>query len=816
MPALKTLVAVRSKEVPSISLILVLACYMNSTLQQLFMIPSFKKHIPMLQDPKFDPSRAHDNLLFQLKRLFYGMNHIDKEYFSPKMFCLAFKDIDGSPTSFIEQKDAFEFLSLFMDRIEEQLKGTKYANIIKAHFGGLYSNELICKGCPHYYEREEPFLALNLTVKNKRSIKDGLERLIEGEILDGDNAYYCEQCKAKVKTIKRTSIKKLPPYLFLNLQRFEYNFDLNIRVKVNDFCEFPMELDMTPYTQQHLSKIEKQPKNDTNSKTLEENDHAKYTLKGVVIHMGTADSGHYYSIIRDRRSDDSGDTWIEFNDEKVSEFNMNNLPNIAFGDREGCPTIQSAYVLVYEKKEQSEDLQKLEQEIHAQDSRDTTNRIEEFAMEKVAREVQKKNKRIFYISNIFSAQYPAFIRSLIENYEQACSFAEGVVPVPAATDEMQNQSQSQSMEDEDDPQVARDSFRNLFSFVWVVYCTSILRMDDRELSIQKTFFEWLYSRVVKDTQNCISVLEYFVHHDFFTEMLLQNPHQRSRRFLVSLITKAFRKVYKTEKAENYLFEVDDRGSPISACANFLSSAINLLDTTKLYLQTLGEYFYMFIAIIKIDSDLLQYLLSKDFLGRLLTYFFMHRDGEGKDQYPELNFFEYNLPIDFDSEIISPYREWKEDDFTNSNITNLAYFFQLVWKLLRYTSAPIGQGQTKRMHYNSKVNYMLSSKETRLLNLTQDQIIEMIDSIDATNKRVLKDVCRIIAYASYNSLNNSNACCKHIQSELESDTENERIPELLVLIRELSHLKDSLQQRRVKMLFSFKYLIFLRIVLSSNI
>jgi len=329
-------------------------------------------------------------------------------------------------------------------------------------------------------------------------------------------------------------------------------------------------------------------------------------------------------------------------------------------------------------------------------------------------------------------------------------------------------------------------------------------MDDRELSIQKTFFEWLYSRVVKDTQNCISVLEYFVHHDFFTEMLLQNPHQRSRRFLVSLITKAFRKVYKTEKAENYLFEVDDRGSPISACANFLSSAINLLDTTKLYLQTLGEYFYMFIAIIKIDSDLLQYLLSKDFLGRLLTYFFMHRDGEGKDQYPELNFFEYNLPIDFDSEIISPYREWKEDDFTNSNITNLAYFFQLVWKLLRYTSAPIGQGQTKRMHYNSKVNYMLSSKETRLLNLTQDQIIEMIDSIDATNKRVLKDVCRIIAYASYNSLNNSNACCKHIQSELESDTENERIPELLVLICELSHLKDSLQQRRNRTLL--KYLV----------
>ena len=169
------------------------------------------------------------------------MNHIDKEYFSPKPFCVAFKDIDGSPTSFSEQKDAFEFLSLLIDRLEEQTKESKHKDFLKAHFGGLLSNELICKECPHYYEREEPFLAINLVVKNKKSITDSLERLIEGEVLDGDNAYYCEQCKMKVKTVKRMSVKKLPNYLFFSLQRFEYNFDLNIRVKVNDFCEFPLK-----------------------------------------------------------------------------------------------------------------------------------------------------------------------------------------------------------------------------------------------------------------------------------------------------------------------------------------------------------------------------------------------------------------------------------------------------------------------------------------------------------------------------------------------------------------------------------------------
>jgi hypothetical protein len=265
--------------------------------------------------------------------------------------------------------------------------------------------------------------------------------------------------------------------------------------------------------------------------------------------------------------------------------------------------------------------------------------------------------------------------------------------------------------------------------------------------------------------------------------------------LVCLIIKAFRKVYKNEKADNYLFEVDDRGSPISACANFLSSAINLLDTTKLYLQTLGEYFHMFNALITIDCDILQYLLSKDFLGRLLVYFFMHRDGEGENQYPELNTFEYNLPIEYNPEITTPHREYKEDHFTDPNITDLNYFFQLVWKLVKYTSAPTGPGNQKRMYHHDKVNYILSSKENRLLNLTADQIIEMIDSINGENKKLLKDVCKIIAYASFNSPTNSTSCVKHIVNELESDTGNERTSELFALIREITRTKDNFQHKR---------------------
>lgn len=49
----------------------------------------------------------------------------------------------------MEQMDVDEFWSGFMDKLENELKPMRKELIIKRNFGGLLSNELICKGCPH-------------------------------------------------------------------------------------------------------------------------------------------------------------------------------------------------------------------------------------------------------------------------------------------------------------------------------------------------------------------------------------------------------------------------------------------------------------------------------------------------------------------------------------------------------------------------------------------------------------------------------------------------------------------------------------------
>lgn len=276
---------------------------MNSIMQQLFMIPTFRKALLEVEDTNFGNQPIEENPLCQLKMIFGGLMEIEKQYFNPKHFCSAFKDIEGSPIDPLVQKDVDEFFIMLLDRIESLIKGKKEEKMIKNLFQGVFANEFICKGCPHYSEREEPFLAISLQVKNKNSIQESLDAFVEGEMLEGDNAYYCEKCEKKVTTLKRCCVKRWPNILFLVLKRFEFNFDTMTKFKVNDYCEFPMAINMGKYSQETLSKKDLMKQMEEKNLTYEDlnedqrcvfdkeipQKYYDYSLKGTVIHLGTSD-----------------------------------------------------------------------------------------------------------------------------------------------------------------------------------------------------------------------------------------------------------------------------------------------------------------------------------------------------------------------------------------------------------------------------------------------------------------------------------------------------------------------------------------------
>ena len=78
--------------------------------------------------------------------------------------------------------------------------------------------------------------------------------MIKGDTLDGDNAYYCQRCSKKVSAVKRVSIKKLPNHLIITLKRFEFDYERMMKLKVNDYCEFPHNINLKEYSQQYLRK----------------------------------------------------------------------------------------------------------------------------------------------------------------------------------------------------------------------------------------------------------------------------------------------------------------------------------------------------------------------------------------------------------------------------------------------------------------------------------------------------------------------------------------------------------------------------------
>jgi len=237
---------------------------------------------------------------------------------SPKAYCHSFKDWEGQPVNVIEQMDVEEYLNMFLDRLESAIKGTPQEKTINYHFGGELANEIVGKTCPHKYERKEPMLSIGVTVKNKKSVHEGMQAFILGDMLEADNQYHCEKCDKKVDALKRVCIKKLPRYLIMTLKRFEFDFDTMQRQKVNDYFEFPVDLDLSNYTQEYLSKKEAYDKSkaeklakaeggseeeilaDLKQEELKfQKEYYQYELVGATIHTGTADSGHYYSYIRE-------------------------------------------------------------------------------------------------------------------------------------------------------------------------------------------------------------------------------------------------------------------------------------------------------------------------------------------------------------------------------------------------------------------------------------------------------------------------------------------------------------------------------------
>ena len=344
-------------------------CYMNSIMQQVYMVPTFRYAVMHADDgetPKPGSNYRHsvddDNLLHQLQIMYTYLTFSEKMDYNPRNFCFSFKDFDGNPINIGAQQDSQEFYNNFCDKIENCLKKTKFKYIVNDVFTGRTCSSVLCHNCKNISNRFEDFYNLTLEVKNINNLNDSLQKLIVPEIIDEFN---CSNCNQKVRISKITSLNKLPNVLVVHLKRFYLDYETCHTRKINSKFEFPKKLNLKLFCVEEITKNFGANQSETSDIYSREDEYYQYELKGINVHTGSADGGHYFSFINVERdgkdnimneNQDDKNNWLTFNDSHVSEFDTDKIPSECFGGSsegysfENC---QNAYLLIYERKKKN-------------------------------------------------------------------------------------------------------------------------------------------------------------------------------------------------------------------------------------------------------------------------------------------------------------------------------------------------------------------------------------------------------------------------------------------------------------------------------
>lgn len=326
-------------------------CYSNSLFTQLYMNVPFREFILDLNVSDDDEQR----LLRELRKMFADMQYSWQRAYNPENLIGSILNYEGQSIDPNIQMDADEFYNLLFDRLEAQLPTQQTRQAFKRFYGGQLVQQIRSKDCGHVSEREEAFSAIQCEIKNKATLEDSLLAYVQGEVLEGDNKYKCATCDQKVDAVKRSCLKDLPDNLIFHLKRFDFDLRTLTRSKINDVFQFPDAINMTPYTVDQLNDCSQILPLDV------------FDLVGVLVHSGTAESGHYYSYIRERPTRNiRAPRWLEFNDTEVGTLDFSQLGSQCFGGNEAStlpgfqypmPKIYSAYMLFYERRSSLESKQ---------------------------------------------------------------------------------------------------------------------------------------------------------------------------------------------------------------------------------------------------------------------------------------------------------------------------------------------------------------------------------------------------------------------------------------------------------------------------
>ena len=515
-------------------------CYMNSIIQQFFMIPMFRETILSITNENTD------TVLYQLQLLFSSLKTYECEYYNPKPFVVK------SQLNFYEQRDADEYFGQFIDTIENDIKElytdknevNPYKDLFKFFFGIKVIDELKFVDCGHKRFNEFYYNNIQLEIKGFNNIEASLKNYCKTEIMDGDNKINCEICNTKRTCHKRQIFKSLPNILVIALKRFEFDYDSMIRIKLNSYFKFPFELNMKEYLIEDNQEI-----------------NTVYDLTGITIHDGSADFGHYYDFIKA-----PDNKWYKFNDTRVKVFNEDDIPKEAFGDQnfdekrereeeDEDAEENNAYILIYTKKNFNEE--KIENLENNFKTKLTPPPYTERG------NINEENKSIinsqlfkfWTLENILENQYQEFILnllkiSLVNNLSQNSNL--NLSNLEKKHPDLIKELKDEGYDINNNNNKNENNTETIFKYGLRYFFNVVLRIS---LSKKNKAYRDKYDEIIKiylenDVEKCKYILEEFSDNDAINEYLVFCPSDESIKYSSNIIETAFNIYFNDANEKN--------------------------------------------------------------------------------------------------------------------------------------------------------------------------------------------------------------------------------------------------------------------------
>jgi ubiquitin carboxyl-terminal hydrolase 7 len=261
---------------------------LSKSIQTIYSVPTGEKH--------------EAGFIWALQRVFYSMQ-TSKEAVSTKELT----DALGWGPADLAPQDVQRWQSTFHEELATRTEMLPIRHILERLLVGQTMSCVSFSPQEKRSWRLENFWEMPLNVRNLRSLDESLQDYIQ--------PWYLEPENDSINTV--VMFDKFPPILNLHLKRFAYDPAVDDFKKVDDFFEFPEEIDLGPFVE--------------SSDPASKSESWIYRLVSVVIHEGSYEGGVYYVYVRPEK--DGG--FFKIHDEQVTPVPLPEVFEAGYGSVEG-------------------------------------------------------------------------------------------------------------------------------------------------------------------------------------------------------------------------------------------------------------------------------------------------------------------------------------------------------------------------------------------------------------------------------------------------------------------------------------------------